>query len=196
MKKVLDILVPPIKEENQEQPQVDKILDDISKDSELADAWERYHLVGAVMRKEHQHYSQAFSNRVLDQIDKEPNILTPGNLGESAKSDHVDNDSVSRKRPSMADRLIPALAMAASIAAIAVIGMPFKTLFIKPAPMVSDSVSVASDSEAGLSRWQTKQPQFEARLNEFLVEHGEFSTASNMNGLIAYAKFVSYDSSR
>jgi len=192
MKKIIDLLESPTKDESQERQQVD----DISKDAKLADAWERYHLVGAILRKEHQYYSQGFPKRVRDRIDKEPNILTPGNLGENAISDHADNDSDFGKIRRFGNRLIPAFAMAASIAAIAVIGLPFKTLFVKPAPMVADSVSVASVSEAGLSRWQTKQPQFEARLNEFLVEHGEFSTASNMNGLIAYAKFVSYDSAR
>jgi len=44
------------------------------------------------------------------------------------------------------------------------------------------------------TKWETSTPDVEQTLNAFLVEHGEFAPQSGMNGLMAYAKFVSYDS--
>ena len=179
MKKVLDLLESEVDNDAQ-----DHLIDDIVKDTGHAEAWERYHLLGAVMRKEHGHYDQGFSERVRAQIDVEPNLLAPSNLA------NIDESSrrAGGPRAQLASRLIPSLAMAASIAAIVVIGLPFQSFFDEPAPR---SVTAAASSG-----WHTEQPEFESRLNEFLVEHGEFTTAPNMNGLIAYAKFVSYDSTR
>ena len=179
MKKILDLLVSEVGDKTQ-----DRLLDDIAKDATLADVWERYHLLGAVMRKEHHHYDQGFSERVRAQIGAEPNLLAPNNLADGHESNRFGGGLGTRP----GNRLIPALAMAASIAAIAVIGLPFQTFFGGSAP---STIGTATSSG-----WQTEQPEFASRLNEFLVEHGEFSTASNMNGLIAYAKFVSYDSTR
>ena len=177
MNKILDLLV----SEADEKTEVD-LLEQVSKDAALADEWERYHLVGAVMRKEHHHYEPAFSERVRAQIEAEPSLLAPNNLAQDYEKTGAGSG---RNRG-----LITTLAIAASIAAITVIGLPLKSIFDDSTP------SSAFADATNATRWQTKQPEFESRLNEFLVEHGEFSTASNMNGLIAYAKFVSYDSSR
>ena len=45
------------------------------------------------------------------------------------------------------------------------------------------------------TKWDSATPDLEHALNTFLVEHGEFTTMSSMNGLMSYAKFVSYDTS-
>ena len=58
------------------------------------------------------------------------------------------------------------------------------------------ATSIARDDRS--TKWETStsapgDAEVERTLNAFLVEHGEFNPMSGMNGLMAYAKFVSYD---
>jgi len=62
---------------------------------------------------------------------------------------------------------------------------------VAPAGAAGDARVVLADEA---TRWEGADPGAEDALNALLIEHGEFTSASGMNGLTAYTKFVAYDS--
>ncbi len=93
--------------------------------------------------------------------------------------------------PRPAAKWLPGLAIAASIAGLISLGL-FAFL---PGTDVGDSAKPIRVMEVKQgTKWDAVSPDHEHALNAFLVEHGEFTPMPNMNGLMAYAKFVSYDS--
>ncbi|MCU7923659.1 MAG: sigma-E factor negative regulatory protein [Candidatus Thiodiazotropha sp. (ex Dulcina madagascariensis)] len=153
------------------------------------DIWSRYHLIGDAMRSElgtlhHTGIAQAISSRLED----EPVVLAPAALKRSARP---------RKRA------LTGLAVAASLAAVAVVMAP---QMINPEgseapqqalavnrPPETKTLYVAEDG----TRWELlKKPKVESRLNAYLVNHQEFSPSSNIKGIMPFATFVSYDENK
>ena len=84
----------------------DDVLEGISSEQSARDQWARYHLIGDVMRDSLVDVAlQDFSQQLRAQINEEPTIIRP------------------RKRNSSYRRPLAGLAIAASVAAIAVIGV-------------------------------------------------------------------------
>ncbi len=152
----------------------DNVLKAISCDTCLSETWQRYHLIRAALRAEsivHVHHL--------------PERMAPLLSGKTAQA---------RKRPAVSSapiKWVPGLALAASIAGLAGLGLFYtmgQTTFDQPA-----RVNQVVQADQG-TQWESSTPDVEQMLNAFLVEHGEFAPPSGMNGLMAYAKFVSYDS--
>ncbi len=157
----------------------DALLERVRRDPELLAAWRRYHLIGAALR--HELASDAcltedFAQRVASALDSEPATLAPG--------------SVSARRGRFAPLSIGKLKSALSLAAAAGLGALAVLVFQPSAETGPEYVAQQT------TRWQTDQPEHEQELNALLVEHGEFMPPSGMNGLMAYARFVSYDTGR
>lgn len=166
---------------------------ELSRD-ELASAWkslgtedmnaaERYQLIGALMRDECADTSvrlvkSGLSSRIAERIDQEPRWLLPrqhrGRLRNAARS--------RSRQPAF----LGGFAVAASIAAIAVFVVAPSWLGAPEAvaPPVADVERGAPEEIAGNMD----------ELNALLVEHGEFSGSAGLNGLVAYAKFVTQSS--
>lgn len=143
----------------------------LGRDANRRQAWARYHLIGAAIRNEPAFPCSDLHERISQEIANEPTQLAPRSANTGAM-----------KR--LSSKFLP-LAVAASIGALAVVGFQARD--------VVDPANRPQLAKQGLTRWQTPQPEMETTLNAFLVEHGEFTSASGMNGLISYAKFVSYD---
>ncbi len=151
-------------------------LSEVSSNPNLAEVWHRYHLIGAAFRQEPIYYLN-LSERVRATIDQEASPATVRPIRPVPAA------------PAAFPRW-PALAVAASLL-VAVLGfqiLPDQSNQIPPA--TAAELTVAS------TKWETVQGVDEDILNEFLVEHGEFTPAFGMNGLASYAKFVSYDTAR
>lgn len=161
-----------------EPAEQEEVLHFISRDAELAATWQRYHLIRAAVRKESIAHLPGFSERV-----------------QSALTDDVQIPTLrqKRRRYTNADlgKWAPRFALAASLAALAIFGA-FQLQPAQQSPGAVANVEVAQIEQG--TKWETSTPDLEHALNAFLVEHGEFSPMSSMNGLMAYAKFVSYDS--
>ncbi|MDH3688295.1 MAG: sigma-E factor negative regulatory protein [Gammaproteobacteria bacterium] len=143
-------------------------------DIERRNTWSRYHLIGAAIRAEPLSWNPDQHQHILQKIEQEPTQIAP-----------APGSAQVIKR--ISTRVLP-LALAASLGALAVFGFQLNSGVTQ-----NDALQVAEDRA---THWQTNQPEMETALNAFLVEHGEFTPASGMNGLMSYAKFVSYDASQ
>jgi sigma-E factor negative regulatory protein RseA len=156
------------------------IVDKLCQDDALKSAWERYHLISAVVKNETASALHTdLAARVAEQISREPTRIAPRAMSPGGAAKLV--------------KAVTGLAVAASVAVMAVM------LFAPGDPanvgtgnqqLVKNTPPPARD---GQTRWETLPPETENVLNTYLVEHGEFSPHSGLNGLTSYARFVSYD---
>jgi anti-sigma factor RsiW len=153
-----------------------EVLKLLGRDEKLAVVWQRYHLIRAGLRNEPIVHIPGFSERLERRLLDEAVVAAP-----------AARPAIGGRRP-----WLPGLAVAASLAAVMALGLLTGVLDDPPSPAGSAEVALVDQD----MRWETATPELEHDLNAFLVEHGEFSQMSGMNGLMAYAKFVSYDSSR
>jgi sigma-E factor negative regulatory protein RseA len=154
-------------------------------DREHLETWSRYHLIGALMRgdcadRTVRMVQSGLADRVAGSLESEPawtapppaerGVIRPGRWNDRYKG-------------------VAALALAAGVAAVAVIAL-------RPADVPETGVATVDPHLARASQatqWSTVQPELANDLNSLLVEHGEFSAPSGLHGLMAYARFVSYD---
>ena len=171
----------------------------IGQDQEARETFTRYQLVGALLRNECKDKAAAsiksgLADRIASRIEDEPEWLLPTSKGS--------DESVTSKPATTSDNVVqiksrkPAFfggfAAAAAISALAV-------FVVAPQWSVSQNSSELAElsptpASTPVTQWQNESVSHEDRLNSFLVEHGEFTNSTGLNGLIAYAKFVSYDS--
>lgn len=148
-----------------------RLLAALAADETLRATWGRYHLIGAVLRRE---------------------SVTPMDIAARVAT-RLDEPVAAR--PLM--RIAGQLALAASVAAVALIGAQW-WLGGQPA---SPTTTVAQNAiqpveylRASGTRWSTQQPGAESTLNVFLVEHNEFAPTSGVGGMFPYVRVVGYDS--
>lgn len=161
----------------------DAMLDAVGRDADLADVWHRYHLIRSLFRNEPILPMPQLSEHIRRKIgapDQAPSLLP------------VDGPVKSRS-------WTPGLALAASLAAVVAVG---SLLWVTNSGDDNGQLPALAADQATpraavrATKWDAATPELEDELNAFLVEHGEFTPMSSMNGLASYAKFVSYDSSR
>lgn len=153
-----------------------RLLAALAEDAALRAAWERYHLVGAVLRREPLAPADV-ATRVAAQLRAQP---------------------VPRRAWRPLARLAGQLAVAASVAAIAIVGAQW---WLNPGgePPLTTAQNAAPPVEylrARGSRWDTNQREVENTLNAYLVEHNEFALTSGVSGMLPYVRVVGYDSER
>jgi sigma-E factor negative regulatory protein RseA len=156
----------------------EEALKTVSKDKEFSDLWHRYNLIGAAFRREINTHSPGLVQRVAqlishEQPDKSKSRL-PVSMGRSSQWTWSST-----------------VAIAASIMAVVAVGVYMLNQDTVTLDVNNQSSSVAIIDNA--TRWENATPEHEDQLNALLVEHGEFTPMAGLNGLISYAKFVSYD---
>ena len=141
---------------------------------------ERYQLIGALMRNDGTEAAlnsarSGLCGRISKQIEQEPRWLLPA-PPRSRKADVVASASRS-------PAFLGGFAIAASIAAIAV-------FVVAPNWLESPGLSAppVAQVEQGPARATRSLDMDE--LGSMLIEHGEFTGSAGINGLLAYAKFV------
>ena len=166
-------------------------IDMIASSKESVRCWRNQHLIGDVIRDEVLLTGHCLVDRVQQVIESEPTILAPVN--------DLNGFPVDMNSKSGGDiwRAVGLFAIAASIALVAVIALapgPFQTedrgtnvAHIAIPGDIEDSIS----SAGSLTLQEAEKQSFEAEFGQMLVEHGEFSATSGLNGLIAYSKLVS-----
>lgn len=189
------------------------VLTRISQDRDLRQKWERYQMIGDVMRGETIHLmAHDISDGVRRMIAQEPAIISiPKKAGATV--------------PWRSSWIKPAAgaALAASVATLAVITAPGFLGLNEPAQpeLTATDISTTNVNLAGINvanltqvtpvqgpvsvaqqtisntRWKNlKEPSLETRLNGYLVEHSEYVTPGASMGVMPYATFVGYDSKR
>jgi sigma-E factor negative regulatory protein RseA len=157
-----------------------RVLNEMSKNSGLRHVWERYYLIRAVLKEEFgPASSRDLVGKILKQIDSAPNRV----------------QSVA-PLPRIT-RFISGMAVAASVAALAIVSLQFLNRgqtgqSVESAPPVARAELVGAER----LRWDTNQPETESTLNVYLVEHNEFMPTNNIGGMFPYVRVVTYDSDR
>ncbi|HEC13898.1 MAG TPA: hypothetical protein ENI80_11765 [Acidiferrobacteraceae bacterium] len=157
----------------------DEVMSLLKTDESVRRSWHCYQIIGAAIRKElGVSIDSQLVDRIRAQIEKEPTCLAPWRL-----RNLVDYQFF---------KPIVSLAVAASVATVAIFAVQqFELMPSTVINQVADTGVLGAHSDA--TRWDTLSPEMENKMNTYLVEHGEFTSMSGMNGLSAYAKFVSYD---
>ena len=141
----------------------------LGNDPELGAVWERYHLAGTAIRRE---LEIMVSPDLADRIQQRLRDETPGLTG---SRDFFSSRSVLK--------LGAGLAIAASVAAVAILNLP-PVLNPADAPLAkrTPGTAVADARQA--------EPAQQNALNPYLMQHGEFTPAAGMNGMLSYVRVV------
>ena len=148
----------------------------LGTDAALRGTWERYHLASAAIRRELEiMVSPGLADRIHERLQHE-----------------AQENTVRRSLSPRVLKFTAGLAIAASVATVAILNLP---------PLVSPSaVSVARNASSPATgkstvaeARQTPRDQQNA-LNPYLVQHGEFTPAAGMNGLLSYVRVIGRDS--
>lgn len=157
-----------LSDDEQDRKGASHTLDRIMEDPELRAIWGRYHLLGDLIR-----------HRVTDDVQ-------PDLLARVRRSIEAEPIPLARRRRSI-QFLKPAagLALAASVAALAILGVR----------SLERDLPGQSPLEVAGNRWDVNQPAVEARLNAYLVNHSEY-LGHGMHGMLPYARIVGYDTTQ
>ncbi len=163
------------------------LLSELNDDERLRARWQRYHLAGHALRGDLPAPAWPdLAARVSAALDAEPTVLAP-------------TRTAPPRRAARLARPLVGMAVAASVAALAIVGLQSFTAS-PPAVRfqgVSKEVSVAALGLPSARRlgthWGLDQPAVESQLNSYLVDHGEYARATNWVGMLPYATVVGYD---
>jgi len=170
-----------------EEADAHRIVDELIADPALMADWSRHHLTSDVLREKGPAVPVGdLALRVSQAIAAEPAIA-------------ADVAPLRPARPAMpAWKPLAGLALAASVATVAILGArnwdsgPAGPQ-VAQAPVSTNAQTVAVQS--GKVRWDVKGRSVENRLNSYLVNHSEYLN-NGMQGMLPYARIVSYDAGR
>ncbi len=167
-----------------------RVLDEIAKDASLARSWERYHLIGSVLRGERVAGTASMRDRVWEQVSLEgaPEAAEPAPLPDPEKSEDRGGTSSAR--------WIPA-AVAATVAVAVVVGFlgvnePGEPA--RPALAGSEAVIEAQQqavNEAVVALNSEITPVDQTRTDAYIVRHLQ-QLGMNQAG-IGFARMVAYE---
>ena len=158
-----------------------RLIRTLENDHELRGVWERYHLMGTVIRNElNVMVGPTLADRIAQGIRQE----TPA----SAYSIYFTS------RLPVYTRIATGMAIAASVAVVAIFALqplppsgapPLQVALQSPPPAVIAPAPVAPVQAA---------PQ--GTLNTYLVEHSEFTPNAGMNGMLSYVRIVGHGNNK
>ena len=144
----------------------------LGTDPALRGAWERYHLASAAIRRELEvMVSPGLADRLHARLQHEAQV----NTGRRRLSPRV-------------LKYTAGLAIAASVATVAILNLP---------PLISPAVAPIARHATGKSAVADARqtpPAQQSDLNLYLVQHGEFTPAAGMNGMLSYVRVIGRDS--
>lgn len=164
-----------------------KLIKQLDSDLELRGCWQRYHLYGSALRDELTPVLSAdFSQRVSDVLANEPVQFAPAKM--------------TKKRRIVGP--VAGFAVAASLVGIAILlqkpaiqnteDTPVPSVAEVTIPLSLIEKSAETSPESTLIVSNSKNENIRERINQLLVEHNEYNPASDMTGLMPYARFVGY----
>jgi len=154
----------------------DALLEAMARDEELAGAWERYHLIGDAMRNAlPEVMGRDISARVHQAVAGEPVILAP------------------RHRRRALARPVLGFALAASVAAVAILGVRQLNREASPGQpllVAQEQALPANDFDNSAIQPASVQTLPNAQLDSYLVNYYEHQ--GNM-GMLPYVRIISHD---
>jgi len=173
-----------------DQKDQNKCFEQLAKDKEMQDVWQRYHLARDAMKGQLSAFPTLdISAAVSESLKAEPVILTP---------------MWRRLSPRYVMKQAAGLAVAAAVGTIAVLSVQQTQLVssdnstIAKANGAETTYQVASQLQPGQIRqvsFTTRQKldaAVESKLSGYLVNHNEFSTSTRVSGVMPYTRIVSF----
>lgn len=164
-----------------------EVLAELAKQPELARTWERYHLIQAALRRElGAVVFIGLSERVAQYV------------GNPVASPAV---ASARRNWGLAARWAGGLALAASVAGIAVFGLQSLTpdgtgSGTAQLAVVADPPAQGQLVPSGVMNWGAGSPEVVRFLNAYLVEHNEVMPTSDIKGMMTYGHVVGYEENK
>jgi sigma-E factor negative regulatory protein RseA len=152
-----------------------RMLEELHRDDDLRARWGRYHLIGAALRRE------------LDQV-VPLNVRTA--IAAAVTMDSGIGDRRQRERRRVAfniGKAVGGLAIAATVAAIAILNLPAPVTPESQAPAVASNAA-ASPAGAPVVAAQPSHP-----LNAYLREHSEFAQTGGVGTMLPYVRSVNHE---
>lgn len=183
--------------------EISTALEHLSSDAELRTDWDRYHLIGDALRGEPVSIGVGgIADRVRAELDKDPELQAsppplafPNRrfkpvlgyaLGASVVMAVVLTGSgILQTGEEQAPMMLAGLDAPAAVPAQKAFAMP--AAFKPPLVRYVDNIG---------THWSLEKPEVEGKLNDYLLNHQQFTPSSHMKGMLPYATFVSYDSRR
>jgi negative regulator of sigma E activity len=170
---------------------------EVVSDDDMLRRVTRYQLIGSYMRNDGSaaacHIARSsVAEKISARIDQEPQWLLPTQMEQkpsttvSTSNATAETVSLDAVRQSRRPAFFGGFAVAAAISALAV--------FVLSPNILNNTVLPPQQLASTTAPVEKAVPMSADNLNALLVEHGEFSGSAGINGLIAYAKFVSHDS--
>lgn len=161
--------------------EAERLIDGICRDPKLMAQWERYHLIRAALSNHlTPHVGPELLDRVRGAVEREPSHLLE-----------------LRRRRHRIGQAAGGFALAASLFGVAIVSGQWLAGgdgFDNTVPVAGVTSSPVANGTAGQGnggmRWQQVDPDFERRLNAFLVSHSTYS--DHMSPMRPYARVVSY----
>jgi sigma-E factor negative regulatory protein RseA len=134
-------------------------------------AWGRYHLIRAALRRE---------------------PVTPAaDIAEAVAARVAALPAPAGRRPLA--RLAGQLALAASVAAVVLVGAREWLGGVSPPAPVAAQRETPVEYLRAQTRWNTNERAIESALNGYLVEHNEFAPSAGVSGMLPYVRVVGYE---
>jgi len=153
-----------------------QVLRDLMQQDRLRETWDRYHLIRAALRKdEHTMVISGLAARVREALATE-----------------VAEGSV--PLPARLLRHVGTIAIAATVAAVTLVGVQQVFGPVPEQPTLAQAPSVQPARAVQTVRWEKQKPETEQRLNAYLVEHNEFAPANGVSSMLGpNVRVVAYD---
>ncbi len=158
------------------------LLKRLEGDADLRGVWGRYHLIRDALHHElPSRVDGGLADRVMAALDDEPPL---------------NQAPVAKRRSGSGLRPLAGLAIAASVAGLAIVGLQHLRATSGPAtaPIKVAAVAPAQGNLVRVgTRWETDNPEIQNRLNGLLMNHSEYAASTNLQGMLHYVRIAGYD---
>ena len=165
------------------------VVDALMNSDNLKSSWGRYHLVSDCLQQQlPESVDQDLAQRISDSLEAEPHILAPVS-----------------KRKSTVLKPIAGFAIAASVATVAILGIQQND----DKGAANGNIAIAANSSAipqslsqpvanSVDENQLRQVKSDARarMNSYLVNYSEYRTNAGLQGMLPYARTVTYEDNK
>jgi sigma-E factor negative regulatory protein RseA len=168
-----------------------RVLDEMEKDEHLRDTWERYHLIGALMRGEGGRRDADLRDSVWAALESERNLEDPDAPIELAASEDGVRVGGSQNRPWVGR--ITGLAVAATVAFAVVFGIGGFDQGEQAAPsLAASTVKIEGPQLEEIQLTREVSASDVQRANAYFLHHVQHK-ALNQPGVASFVKLVTYE---
>ena len=183
--------------------EVNGLVDGLKHDRTSQMCWHHYHLISDALKNNlPDKLPVDFVNRISQALESEPLLSTP-----PRRSYNSTHNTHSFLRPTIG------FALAASVAAVAFIGLGWNTQTgMEQMPTLASNTPTASVPSAPITtvstqptisyttvhgrQWDVEQPELASKLNDYLINHDQYSAVDGMhNSVLPQVRIVGYERS-